>query len=111
MPLSINTTTPTTATATTTTDSNNFMGLLQEMHEKILLLENSPPQYRDYRTSRGGQRRGRGRYTNGPIRTPINRIDTDERNVFTSEGRPICNYCKKVGHIARECYSKPGNET
>jgi hypothetical protein len=29
---------------------------------------------------------------------------------FTQEGRPICNYCAKIGHIAKECRSRMRNQ-
>ena len=29
-----------------------------------------------------------------------------EKNKFSPEGRPICNYCQKVGHMTRECFTR-----
>ena len=31
------------------------------------------------------------------------------QNKYTKEGKPICNHCKKVGHIWRKCYSRLRN--
>ena len=28
------------------------------------------------------------------------------RPTWTSDGKPICNYCKKIGHKVRECYQR-----
>ena len=30
----------------------------------------------------------------------------DERNLRSTDGRPICNFCKKVGHIEIKCFMK-----
>ncbi len=34
------------------------------------------------------------------------RYNYDDRNLRTSDGRPICNYCKKVGHYESMCQEK-----
>ena len=31
---------------------------------------------------------------------------SSDRNLRSTDGRPICNFCKKVGHYERECRSK-----
>ena len=31
---------------------------------------------------------------------------SSSRNLRSTDGRPICNYCKRVGHVERECRSK-----
>ncbi len=28
------------------------------------------------------------------------------KNSFTREGRPVCNFCRKAGHIERKCFTK-----
>jgi hypothetical protein len=33
------------------------------------------------------------------------------RNLWTPEGSPICNSCKKSGHMHRECPERTGNQT
>ncbi len=48
-----------------------------------------------------GTDRGRNRY---------NRHDGRGRNLRTTDGQPICNNCRRVGHVAKYC-QEPGMST
>lgn len=50
--------------------------------------------------SNRGYRRGRGRGTHN------NAQRRSDRNLRTTDGRPICNFCMKVGHIEFACREK-----
>jgi len=37
-------------------------------------------------------------------------FDATHSNQRTSDGRPVCNYCSRTGHIARNCFRNPKSQ-
>ncbi|VDH98414.1 Hypothetical predicted protein [Mytilus galloprovincialis] len=78
---------------------DNIKDLSEQMKVLAMQMNNIPTRGRGGFGNRGnrfqqsrGQGRGRGYGSN--------------RNLRASDGRPICNYCMKVGHVERSCDEK-----
>jgi hypothetical protein len=103
------------ATARNSTPNDSLINMVNEIITTRLkeTTQQLPPRS-DNRTWRGGQRRGPGRRTQPPIRPlgDVNQVDQGSHNDFTQDGRPICNYCHKPGHMRKDCWNRPksGND-
>ena len=75
-------------------------GLTQQFTKLVATLKNQP---QDASKTVGRQPHGRGqpRKEGRPAAA-----GQEDLNQFSSEGLPICNYCKKSGHIARNCLKR-----
>ncbi|CAC5372724.1 unnamed protein product [Mytilus coruscus] len=78
---------------------DNIKYLSEQMKVLAMQMNNIPTRGRggfEYRGNRFQQSRGQGR----------GRGYGSNRNLRASDGRPICNYCMKVGHVERSCDEK-----
>lgn len=107
---SYTTTTQGTCAISSTGETELLKNGIQELATHMKVLSTKMDQIFQHGTTRGryreswrGHRPGQGR---GRGQEMTDRNSDRNRNLRTTDGRPICNYCRKVGHVERRCFEK-----
>lgn len=83
-------------------NENSLEYSVKELSDQVKVLAvkfDSMSQRRNFRNRGTSRGRNQGRFGRG-------RFGGSTRNLRTTDGRPICNFCMKVGHIERSCEEK-----
>jgi hypothetical protein len=98
---------------------NHMVQQISSLQDRMSYLENHPNGFPGQNISGGQAKRQKTFHQNSPQRrgqytpqTPSRGMDkskkVDRQFKWAEDGRPICNFCSKIGHKWSECYSRLG---